>query len=106
MEIEMLDPRHNLRLRKTPLTAFILRSAYELQIDPKRIREELGKVLKVSNSRISQFENILIEDTGRDKINKQQIETINAFFTELLGERIDIAAAVGEAGVGLFSDLV
>ena len=102
MEIEILDSRHDLKLRKIPLTELILKAAYSQKIDTKLIREELGKRLKVTSSRISQFENILIDDTGRDKIGQKQITTINAFFSELLGEPVDITASVSAVGGGLF----
>lgn len=93
------DIKHDLRLRKIPLSRLIYRAAFEQNVEPIVIREQLAAHLKVSNARRSQIENILA--TEKESISKEHINGINAYFTKLLKEEVRVEAEVKP--IGLFA---
>jgi hypothetical protein len=95
--------KHDLTKRKLPIAELIMRAALKKRVEQTVIRKELEKRLGITDGRMSQ----MINAPRRDDVRFKQIyiRGMNAFFTEMLNEKIRIEAEYSENLGGLFADL-
>ena len=95
------DQKHDLTLRKIPLSKLIYRAAFETDVEPTVIRDQLNRRLKVSHARRSQIENVLKSEPT--PIRRAHLDTINQFFTDLLKETVRVEAEYESEPIGIFA---